>query len=138
MMIIASRRRLKDRNIQWKETYKERSLAAKKHFNKILPGAYFRWEGQDYETGHPYYVVVGPAISKRYGKAFFAGVKKMPRDPKKKAYAPSGEYFSSLAAALSHAVDMWGVSYPKDAGHYTKADLQPLDIPRHVKALEQA
>lgn len=138
MVVTSSRRRLKDRNIRWKESYHDRSAQAKKKFEKMLPGSYFRWEGKDYESGHWYYVVVGPAISKRYGKAFFAGNKKMPRDPRKKAYSPTGEYFSSLSAALRHAHDMWGVQFPQGAGSWSKADLAPMDIPRHVKALEQA
>ncbi len=134
--IIAGRRRLKDRHIKWEEHYGKKSKDVKKHFEKELPGSYFRWEGFDHETGHPYYVVVGPAISKRQGKAFFAGVKKLPKDPKKKAYSPSGKYFSALRAALSHAVDMWGVKFPKEAGNYSKDDLQTVDIPRHMKSME--
>lgn len=134
--IIAGRRRLKERHIRWEEHYGEKSKDVKKHFEKILPGSYFRWEGFDHESGHPYYVVVGPSISKRYGKSFFAGVKKMPKDPKKKAYSPSGKYFPSLKAALSHAVEMWGIKFPQEAGNYQKNDLLPLDIPRHVKGME--
>jgi len=133
IVITSSRKRIKERGIKWEETYGKRSMEAKKHFEKILPKAYFRWEGFDYESGHPYYVVVGPAISKRYGKSFFAGVKKMPKDPRKKAYSPSGKYFPSLRSALSHASDMWGIKFPQDAGNYTKNDLEPLNIPRHVK-----
>lgn len=137
MIVEAGRKRLKERGIRWEESYHERSEGAKKHFEKILPGSYFRWEGFDYTTNHPYYVVVGPAISKRYGKSFFAGVKKLPTDPKKKAYSPSGKYFPSLKAAMSHASEMWGIVYPKNAGNWKKSDLQPLDIPRHVKAMEK-
>jgi hypothetical protein len=132
--VTAGRRRLKERGIRWEEYYGEKSADVKKKFDKILPGSYFRWEGFDYETKHPYYVVVGPAISKRYGKSFFAGVKKMPKDPKKKSYAPSGKYFSSLRSALSHASDMWGITFPREAGNYTKDVLAGIDIPRHMKA----
>lgn len=131
--IEASRKRLKERGIHWEEEYGEKSESVKKHFEKVLPGSYFRWEGFDHSTGHPYYVVVGPAISRRYGKAFFAGVKKMPKNPRKKAYSPSGKYYPSLRAALSHASEMWGVRLPKNAGHYTKNDLTTIKIPRHVK-----
>lgn len=133
MLVLAGRRRIRDRHIPWKERYGEKSSKLKKKFESMIPGAYFRWEGHDYESGHPYYVVVGPSISKRYGKSFFAGIKKMPKDPKKKAYSPSGQYFESLAGALSHASEMWGVSAPKNAGHYRKEDLAPIDIPRHMK-----
>ncbi len=133
LTILASRRRIKDRHIKWGEHYGERSSGLKKKFDKVLPGGYFRWEGFDHETGHPYYVVVGPAVSERFGKAFFAGVKKMPKDPKKKAYSPSGKYFSSVKAALSHAVDMWGIRYPNNAGNWKKQDLDRIEIPRHMK-----
>lgn len=130
----AGRRRLRERGIQWKEKYGEKSEDLKKRFEKMLPGSYFRWEGHDYESGHDYYVVVGPAISKRYGKAFFAGNKKLPKEHKKKAYSPSGKYFDSLRGAINHAKEMWGITMPKNAGNYRKQDLMPLDIPRHMKS----
>lgn len=133
LTVISGRRRLKDRHIHWKEHYGEKSREMKKKFEKLLPGSYFRWEGFDFESGHPYYVVVGPAISKREGKSFFSGVKRLPKDRKKKAYSPSGKYFPSLKAALSHANKMWGVTFPRNAGNYNEHDLAPLDIPKHVK-----
>ena len=138
MIIVTSgRRRIKERGIKWEETYLKRSKHVKKHFEKILPGSYFKWVGMDHESGHPYYVVVGPAISKREGKAFFAGIKKMPKDPKKTAYSPSGKYFPALRAALSHAVEMWGIKFPQNAGNYSKNDLQTIKIPKHVKSMEK-
>ena len=137
MIIEASRKRIKDRGIKWEEEYHEKSKAMKKKFEKMLPGGYFRWEGFDRTTGHPYYVVVGPAISERYGKTFFAGVKKMPKDPRKKAYSATGKYFPALRAALSHAAEMWGIKFPQNAGSYTKDDLAPLNIPRHMKGMEE-
>ena len=133
MLIFSGRKRIKDRHIRWKEHYPKRSRSLKKKFDKMLPGSYFRWQGFDHETGHPYYVVVGPAVSERHGKSFFAGIKKMPKDPRKIAYSPSGEYFESLRSALSHASEMWGIQTPKNAGNYRKQDLLPLSIPRHVK-----
>ena len=139
MIIFAegTRKRIKDRGIRWEESYHEKSKSMKKRFDKMLPGSYFRWEGFDHTTGHPYYVVVGPAISERYGKSFFAGVKKMPKDPKKKAFSPTGKYFSSLRAALSHASEKWGVRFPQNAGSYSKNDLAQLEIPRHMKGMPQ-
>lgn len=137
MIITATRKRIKDRGIKWDETYKEKSKNTKKHFDKILPGSYFRWEGYDHTTGHPYYVVVGPAISERYGKTFFAGVKKMPKDPRKKAYSPSGKYFPALRAALSHASEMWGIKFPQNSGAWIKDDLASIHIPRHMKGMER-
>ena len=136
MKTVQAGKPIKDRHIRWKEYYGKKSSALKKKFEKMLPGSYFRWQGFDHETGHPYYVVVGPAMSKRYGKSFFAGVKKMPKDPKKKAYSPSGKYFPSVRGALSHASKMWGIEFPKNAGNYKKDDLATIDIPRHVKGME--
>lgn len=133
LFVLSGRRRLKDRGIRWEETYGEKSAGMKKKFEKILPGSYFRWEGFDFESGHPYYVVVGPAISKRQGKSFFAGVKKLPLDPKKKTYSPSGKYFPTLKGALSHANQMWGITFPKNSGNYKAGDLANLEIPKHVK-----
>ncbi len=133
MIIEAGRKRIKDRGIKWEESYPKKSKSVKIHFEKILPGSYFRWEGYDRTTGHPYYIVVGPSVSEKYGKTFFAGIKKMPKDPRKKAYSPTGKYFPALRAALSHAVKMWGIKFPQNAGSFTKDDLAAIDIPRHMK-----
>ncbi len=133
IIIEAGRRRIKDKGIKWNEDYGEKSEEVKKRFEKLLPGSYFRWVGKDYEDACMRYIVVGPAISKREGKAFFAGNKKMPNNPKKKAFSPSGKYFPTLGSALRYANDMWGVAMPKNAGKYTRADLQNIDIPKHVK-----
>ena len=134
MIKIAGRRRIRDKGIKWIEFYGDKSKEVKKKFEKILPGSYFRWTGKDYEDGVWRYVVVGPAISKREGKAFFAGNKKMPKDPRKKAYSPSGKYFPSLKSAISHAIEMWGVRMPENAGNYVKNDLAGVDIPRRIKS----
>jgi len=126
-------KRIKDRGIQWKEHYGPKSIGVKKKFNKILPHSYYRWQGHDYYSGHDYYVVVGPAISRRYGKSFFAGHKKLPLEKKHKAYAPTGEYFPTLMGALRHAKERWGVRFPNDAVNYRKSDLFNIEIPRHIK-----
>jgi len=132
--VTSGRRRIKDKGIKWDEHYGEKSKDVKKKFEKLLPGSYFRWVGKDYEDGVMRYVVVGPAISKREGKAFFSGNKKMPKDPRKKAYSPSGKYFPSLRGAISYAIEMWGVRMPANAGTYTKDDLASVDIPSHLKS----
>ena len=135
-MIIkyAGRKRIKDRGIEWKEHYHERSQKLKERFEKTLgTGSYKRWEGHDYTTNSDYFIVVGPAITKDGKKRFFSGVKKLPDDPKAKIYAPSGEYFSTIQAAFSHANDKWGIIFPKDVPHYTMEDLARIKIPRHVK-----
>ena len=129
----AGRQRIKDRGIDWKEHYHERSQGLKKKFDKMLPGAYMRWEGHDYTTDSDYFVVVGPAITQDGKKKFFSGIKKLPDDPKAKIYAPSGEYFSTSVGAYSHATDKWGVQFPKGTPNYTTNELANVDIPRHVK-----
>ena len=132
-MKLAGRRRIRDKGIRWVEHYGAKSAGVKKKFEKILPGSYFRWVGKDYEDGVMRYVVVGPAISRREGKTFFAGNKKMPKNPRKAAYSPSGKYFPSLRSAISHAIEMWGVRMPQNAGQYTQKDLVNVDIPKHIK-----
>ena len=132
---IAGRKRIRDRGIRWEEEYGEKSIHLKKKYDKALgPNSYLRWEGHDYTTDSDYFVVVGPALEKSGIKSFFAGIKKLPpKARRKKVYAPSGKYFPSIVAAISYASEMWGVRMPDDAGQYTKADLMPIDIPRHVK-----
>lgn len=130
--ITAGRRRIKDRNIRWHEHYGQKSGDLKRHYEKVLPGSYFRWEGYDYETMHPYYVVVGPSVSQRYGKMFFAGIKKLPNEPKKKTYPPAGKYFSNLSAAMKHAEEYWGVQRPPNMTNYSKTQLMTIHIPKHI------
>jgi len=130
----AGRKRIKDRGINWKEHYHERSQKLKERFERDLgPGAYKRWEGHDYTTNSDYFVVVGPALTKEGKKKFFSGVKKLPDDPKAKIYAPSGEYFSTIESAFSHANDKWGIIFPREVPNYTVEDLARIKIPRHVK-----
>lgn len=106
----------------------------KKKFDSIIgPGAYYRYEGHDYTTNSNYYVVVGPTIQSDLGKCFFAGIKKLPDDPKKKVYSPSGEYFTSIIAAFSYASDKWGIVMPQGQVNYEKAQLETVDIPEHIK-----
>ena len=127
-------RRIKDRGINWKEKYHERSERLRDRYRKKLgPLSYIRWEGHDYTTDSDYFVVVSPALDKYMRKRFFAGVKKMPKDPKAKIYAPSGEYFINSQAAFSHAHEKWGVPYVKEAPHYSLNDLAGVEIHRHVK-----
>ena len=130
----AGRKRIKDRGIEWKEHYHERSKRLKDKFDEVLgPLAYMRLEGHDYTTDSDYFIVVGPSLTKEGKKRFFAGIKKYPDDPKAKVYAPSGEYFTTSVAAYSHAQEKWGIEFPKGAPNYTVNDLAPIEIPRHVK-----
>ena len=132
----AGRKRIRDRGITWRETYKEKSEPLKRRFDKAIGfGAYYRWEGHDYTTNSDYFVVVGPAKTKEDKKMFFSGVKKLPPKYKRmKIYAPSGKYFTNILSALSHASKMWGVRFPPNQTNYTQADLADVNIPRHIKA----
>lgn len=131
---IAGRKRIKDRGINWKEKYHEKSVGLKKKFDsEIGHNAYMRFEGHDYTTNSDYFVVVGPAVTNDLKKRYFAGVKKLPDDPQAKVYAPSGEYFSTVVAAYSHASEKWGIQFPKGVAEYNLSHLANIDIPRHVK-----
>ena len=131
---LSYRKRIKDRGIKWEPGYHERSKQLKKRFDKQLgPMAYIRWEGHDYTTNSDYFVIMGPSLTKEGRKRFFAGIKKLPDNPKAKIYAPSGEYFTSSVAAISHAVDKWAIPFPKGAPNYTVNELAGIEIPRHVK-----
>ena len=56
----AGRKRIKERHIQWKEFYHEKSQPLKERFDsEIGPGSYYRWEGHDYTTDGDYFIVVG-------------------------------------------------------------------------------
>lgn len=134
LMSLAGRKKIKERGIKWEESYQEKSASLKKRFDKdIGPGSYYRWEGHDYTTNSDYYIVVGPTIQSDLGKCFFAGIKKLPEDPNAKVYSPSGEYFTSIIAALSYATDHWASPFPKSQINYTKEMLEPVNIPEHIK-----
>lgn len=130
---LGGRKRIKDRGINWKEHYHERTKRLKDRMDKSIgPMAYMRWEGHDYTTNSNYFVIVGPSI-KDNKKQFFAGIKKLPDDPEAKVYAPYGKYFSTIVSAYSYASDKWGVKFPKEAPKYTSNDLIGVDIPKHIK-----
>jgi hypothetical protein len=130
----AGRKKIKDRGIKWDQRFHQRSEKLKERFDKTIgPLSYIRWEGHDYTTNSDYFIIVGPSLTKEGKKRFFAGIKKLPDDPTAKVYAPSGEYFYSSVAAFSHAVEKWGVKFPKGAPNYTLDDLANVEIPRHVK-----
>lgn len=133
-VLHSGRKRIKDRGIKWEEHYGKKSAPLKKRFDKdIGPMAYMRWEGHDYTTDGDYFVVVGPAVTKDLRKRFFSGIKRLPDDPRKAVYAPSGEYFSTIHGAFSHASVKWAVPFPQNATNYTETNLVNIKIPRHVK-----
>ncbi len=134
LLKFSGRQRIKDRGIKWEPKYHERSERLKKRFDKQLGQfSYIRWEGHDYTTDSDYFVIMGPSLTKEGKKRFFAGIKKLPDDPKAKIYAPAGEYFTSSVAALSHATEKWAIPFPKGAPTYTVDQLMTIEIPRHVK-----
>ena len=130
---FAKRKKIKDRGIHWQEAYREKSLELKKRFDKTIGlHAYVRWEGHDYTTDSNYYVIVGPSVQDDK-KMFFAGIKKLPKDPHKKIYSPYGHYFTTILGAMSYVTDHWGVQFPKGQPPYTQQHLQGVNIPEHIK-----
>lgn len=137
-MIKIAAKRIKDRNILWKESYTERTAPLRSRYSKSIgPGSYHRWEGHDYTTNSDYYIVCSPAQTKYGEKAFFAGIKKLPPIEKRdtvKTYSPYGKYFSNIASALTFLKEKYGISWPKNQKNYTVQNLQNVSIPRFVKA----
>jgi hypothetical protein len=120
-----SAKRIKDRGINWKETYTKKTLGFKQDFEETVgPGSYFRWEGHDHVTDSDYYVVAGPGNSKENGNMFFTGIRKLPAE-----YSPNGEYFTTLRKALAYARKQWAVPFPKGFHYdYTQEDLSNVEI----------
>lgn len=137
-MIKFAAKRIKDRNITWREAYSERTAPLHKRYTEqIGPGSYRRWEGHDYTTNSDYYVVCSPAQTKYGEKAYFAGIKKLPplavRDVVK-TYSPYGKYFNNMSSALSFLKEKYGIPWPKGQVNYTTEHIQNIEIPRFVKA----
>lgn len=100
---------IKDRGINWAESYGDKSASLKEQFEEqVGPGSYFRWEGHDSTSGNDYYVVVSPGFSDKMGYHFFAGLRKMPADD-----GASGKKFKTQREALSYAYDTWKVPKPE-------------------------
>jgi hypothetical protein len=120
-----SAKRIKDRGINWKETYTEKTWDLKEKFEEeVGPESYFRWEGHDLVTNSDYYVVAGPGHSQEKGNMFFTGIRKLPAE-----YSPNGEYFQTLRKALAYARDQWAVPFPKGFKYdYTQGDLVNVEI----------
>ena len=131
-------KRIKDRNIGWKEKYTERTEPLKQRYDgQIGLGSYYRWEGHDYTTNSDYYVVCSPAKTKELDDAFFAGIKKLPPIYKRdvtKVYSPYGKYFNNIASALTFLNQKYGIPYPKNQVNYTDENLHGIKIPRFIKA----
>jgi len=137
-MIKSAAKRIKDRNITWREAYSERTAPLHKRYTEqVGPGSYRRWEGHDYTTNSDYYVVCSPAQTKYGEKAYFAGIKKLPpvavRDVVK-TYSPYGKYFNNMSSALSFLKEKYGIPWPKGQVNYTTEHIKDIEIPRFVKA----
>lgn len=128
---------IKDRGIQWKESYTDKSAYLKEQFEaQVGPGSYFRWEGHDHVSGADYYAVVTPGYSKKHGFHFFAALRKMPADN-----GASGKKFKNQAEALSYAMETWRVPPPDTQPHqaYVDTDLvgKPI-VTENVHASDEA
>ena len=132
---FAHRKRIRQRGIEWKQTYGEKSLPLKKRFDKQLgQNSYLRWEGHDYTSDGDYFVVIGPAITKNGQKKYFAGIKRLPpKQNRKKIYAPSGKYFQDIMQAIYHGNNMWGTPIPQGQQNYNMQHLAGINIPRKMK-----
>ena len=101
-----ARQKLVEKNIDWVETYTDKTLFLKRQFNDVIgPGSYYRFEGQA-DDGSEYYCILGPANIHKPRAKFFAGVRKLPA-----TYSAGGKYFDSLseAAKLSNNVLVEGI-----------------------------
>ena len=113
-----AREKLKEKNIQWKQVYTDKTRYLKEQFEDVVgPGSYFRFEGEA-NDGDRYYCIIGPAKVHDPRAKFFAGVRKLPA-----TYSAGGKYFDSMDAAASYALETWGVSTPRELKPYTSAQL---------------
>jgi hypothetical protein len=125
-------KKIKDRGIDWKERYHDRSETLKKKLDKLIgPMAYLRFQGHDTTSNSDYYIVVGPSVQDNR-KQFFAGIKKLPRDPNAKVYSPYGEYFNTIKGAMAYASKKWGVPFAQGLPEYSGESLANVDIPEHI------
>jgi len=114
-----ARQKLVEKDIDWRQTYTDKTLFLKDQFESIIgPGSYFRFEGEDNESGDRYYCIIGPAKVHKPRAKFFAGVRKLPA-----TYSAGGKYFDSMDRAAKYARETWGVSTPKELKPYTSATL---------------
>ncbi len=137
MFIVLSREKLKEKNIDWKQEYTEKTSFLKKMYETVVgKGSYFRFEGEAAVDGSQYYCIIGPAKIHHPKAKFFAGVRKLPA-----TYAAGGKYFDSMDSAAAYARDTWGVSTPSELKPYTSASLfgiaKKVTEYRRIKDLER-
>lgn len=118
-MIIISKEKLANKNINWKEKYTDKTMFLKEQFEATVgEGSYFRFEGENLDNGDEYYCIIGPAGIHKPRAKYFAGVRKLPA-----TFSAGGKYFDSLDAAAHYAHETWGVATPKNLKPYTSAQL---------------
>ncbi|MFA5312104.1 MAG: hypothetical protein WC375_02155 [Methanomassiliicoccales archaeon] len=118
-MKLFAKEKLVEKDIDWKETYTEKTEFLRKQFTDVVgPGSYFRFEGEAKDTGDRYYCIVGPAKVNDPKAKFFAGVRKLPA-----TYSAGGKYFDSMDRAFEYASNTWGIPKPKTLKPYTSAQL---------------
>jgi len=117
-----AKEKLVEKNIDWEQIYTDKTLYLKEQFEDVIgPGSYFRFEGQDKQSGSEYYCIVGPAKIKDPIAKFFAGVRKLPA-----TYSAGGKYFDSLTEAANYAKETWGVPVPRSLRPYTSGQLHGI------------
>jgi hypothetical protein len=117
-----AREKLVEKNIDWKQVYTEKTMFLKEQYEDIIgPGSYFRFEGQDLDTGNEYYCIIGPAKIHDPIAKFFAGVRKLPA-----TYSAGGKYFDSMDEASNYAQETWGVPRPRSLKPYTSSSLHGI------------
>jgi hypothetical protein len=119
---IFAREKLVEKDIHWKEVYTDKTSFLKEQFEAVIgPGSYFRFEGEDTNSGDRYYCILGPAKVRKPRAKFFAGVRKLPA-----TYSAGGKYFDSMDTAAKYARDTWGVPTPSSLKPYTSAQLEGI------------
>ena len=119
MREIFAKEKLAEKDIEWQETYTDKTHFLKEQFEDIVgPGSYFRFEGTDHSSGDGYYCILGPAKIHKPRAKFFAGVRKLPAP-----FSAGGKYFDSMDGAAKYARDTWGVPTPRSLKPYTSAHL---------------
>lgn len=119
MKQVVAREKLVEKDIEWKESYTDKTLFLKEQFESVVgAGSYFRFEGYDTGSGDSYYCIIGPAKVHKPRAKFFTGVRKLPA-----IYSAGGKYFDSMDGAAKYARETWGVPTPHGLKPYTSASL---------------
>lgn len=119
MKDVFAKEKLVEKDINWSENYTDKTFFLKEQFESVVgPGSYFRFEGEDVDSGDRYYCILGPAKVHKPRAKFFAGVRKLPA-----TYSAGGKYFDSMDGAAKYAKETWGVPTPSKLIPYTSSSL---------------